>query len=62
MGFVYVRHLVTQATPSAKGVACMTIRCCRQRDSDVCILLYIEDRPIFHEHTFSTISTLLGII
>ena len=41
-----VCHLVMQATPSAKGVACATIRYCCKRDSDVCILLYIEERPI----------------
>ena len=41
LSFAGVCHLVTQATPSAKGVACVTICCCRQRDSHVCILLYI---------------------
>ena len=56
-----VCHLVMQATPSAKGVACATICYCCQRDSDVCILLYIEERPIFCEHNFSVISTPLGI-
>ena len=47
LSFVEVCHLVTQATPSTKGVACATIHCCCQRNSDVCILLYIEERPIF---------------
>ena len=37
LSFAAVCHFM-QATPSAKGVACVTIRCCHQRYSDVCIL------------------------
>ena len=37
LSFAAVCHFM-QATPTAKGVACITIHCCHQRYSDVCIL------------------------
>ena len=52
LSFAAVCHFM-QATPSAKGVACVTIHCCHRCTNDIqmfvfcTILLYIDERPIY---------------
>ena len=54
--FAAVFHLVTQATPSAKDVACVNNHCHRQRDSAVFCTI-----PVYIEKRSSIIGTPLGI-
>ena len=56
LSFAAVFHLVTQATPSSKDVACVNNHCHRQRDSAVLCTI-----PVYIEKRSSIIGTPLGI-